>query len=79
MALIPMTRVLLTLRFYALVTMLISVADVFGVSIISSASRTIKNVSYATIAGSTGSFLNVPITVILLKQKLKCSRLLDFH
>jgi nuclease HARBI1 len=59
MALTPMHQVLLTLRFYALGTMLISVADMFGVSI-SSTSRTVKNVSYA-IAGLSGSFIKIPV------------------
>lgn len=44
MALIPMNQLLLTLRFYALGTMLISVADMFGVSV-STASQTIKKIS----------------------------------
>lgn len=69
MALTPMNQDLLTLRFYALGTMLILVADMFGVSI-SSASRTIKNVSYA-IAGLSGLFLYIPVqNIIETKMKM---------
>lgn len=75
MALTTMTQVLLTLRFYALGTMLISVADMFGVSI-SSASRTIKKVSYA-IAGLSGSFLNIPVHNIV-ETKMKMFKIARF-
>ncbi|XP_008189506.1 putative nuclease HARBI1, partial [Acyrthosiphon pisum] len=69
MALAPLNQVLLTLRFYALETMLISVADMFGISV-SSASRTIKNVSYA-IAGLSSSFLKIPVQDIAeIKMKM---------
>lgn len=68
MALAPMNQLLLTLRFYALGTMLISVADMFGVSV-SSASRTIKNVSYA-IAGLSGSFLKIPTDIVETKMRM---------
>ncbi|KAE9542262.1 hypothetical protein AGLY_003389 [Aphis glycines] len=76
MALAPMNQVLFTLRFYALGTMLISVADMFGVSV-SSASRTIKNVSYA-IAGLSGSFLKIP-TNDLVETKMNMFKIARFH
>lgn len=75
LALAPMNQVLLTLRFYALGTMLISVADMFGVSV-SSASRTIKNVSYA-IAGLSGSFLKIP-TNDLVETKMNMFKIARF-
>ncbi|KAE9521512.1 hypothetical protein AGLY_018111 [Aphis glycines] len=75
MALAPMNQVLFTLRFYALGTMLISVADMFGVSV-SSASRTIKNVSYA-IAGLSGSFLKIP-TNDLVETKMNMFKIARF-
>lgn len=70
-----MNQVLLTLRFYALGTMLISMADMFGVSV-SSASRTIKNVSYA-IAGLSGSFVKIPVHEIT-ETRLKMFKIARF-
>ncbi|XP_016660548.2 putative nuclease HARBI1 [Acyrthosiphon pisum] len=55
----PMNKVLITLRFYALGTMLISVADMFGVSI-SCASKTIRDVSYV-IAELSSIFIQIPV------------------
>lgn len=75
MALVPMNQVLLTLRFYALRTILISVADMFGVSV-SSAGRTIKNVSYA-IAELSGSFLKIPVQD-LAEIKMKMFKIARF-
>jgi len=78
MTLAPLNRVLRTLCFYALGTMLISVADMFGASV-SSAIRTIKNVSYA-IAGLSSSFLKIPVQDIAeIKMKMfKIARIFKY-